>query len=803
MKASYPSLLWRVLALAVVTLALSTLAILIRDSSLAQASTQWLAQWAKGSDWPWSGVDAFVNLVVVGTILYLLLWGLVPRVVYFLIRRQRRRRHVATPTHVAGALVSDSPLTTPDKDELDRSSFVRDVVLAVTIAPAESSFVVAIEGPWGEGKTTILNWIQRELSRHTSAPIVVFFDPWPEDTKRGVVARLFDAIAITLNSRTDLPPTARIEASRLFGRLADAASNERPSTYGLVRAAVGWLAYPDRSNYRPHRFSGLDSDRQKLKACISGLDHRLVIIVDDLDRVDGEELRGILMAVNALTSFDKTAIVLAFDPQVVDDTLKVQGFSGSSSGNNFREKIVHVSLPLPSPSFADRQRLFEKAFEEVLGRLNALDHWRFWAAEGLKQAIYKVAELAQSPRSLKRLANHGALLVSRLKGEVNGGDVLLLELLRAHYAPAWYFVRQHMSLFDPRHVDLRMDGKSNAPTANQQAIATLPIPAQAGASSVFDLLFPRYSADTYRRKAPPDEDEQSRVGVGRNLRKYFHYGVEGDDITDSDARRFVYDPSIRARLVDTAAQRGGLSALLASAAAQVKDSEPVPSPTELSELVLDVAFKAFISKGMDLSDDASALLYRVIESLHPTDRFSVLEFIVRNQTNLSTSQTLLLDLLQHANLWSQGVRTSPPPGTIESKRALVNNDKLDELRRLWCATAWEAGVQRIFDSEAAPFAILFRMAQLADSEDSGYQRVQNAMGKFLNSGANLVKFASPFSAVVRGANYGLSGVEKLVPNWQELLERLVQLGEPRDAVEKFREALDGLKRRDKNNEGRG
>ena len=143
------------------------------------------------------------------------------------------------------------------------------------------------------------------------------------------------------------------------------------SSYGLIRGIVEWLAYPDKANYRSHRFSGLDIDRDNLQRCVAKLAHRLVVLVDDLDRVDGEELRTILMAVNALSSFDNTTVVLAFDPNVVDATLAAQGFASIGSGANFREKIVQVSRPLPRPSFRDRQRLLEQSLLDVLGKLGA------------------------------------------------------------------------------------------------------------------------------------------------------------------------------------------------------------------------------------------------------------------------------------------------------------------------------------------------------------------------------------------------------------------------------------------------
>jgi hypothetical protein len=63
--------------------------------------------------------------------------------------------------------------------------------------------VVGIHGPWGDGKTTVLNMLRAELSSH-NAFVVRDFNPWrlttDEAMLRGFFSRLAEAIDASLST---------------------------------------------------------------------------------------------------------------------------------------------------------------------------------------------------------------------------------------------------------------------------------------------------------------------------------------------------------------------------------------------------------------------------------------------------------------------------------------------------------------------------------------------------------------------------------------------------------------------------
>ncbi len=106
-----------------------------------------------------------------------------------LIARFRARRaleHTAAPSDPiqsdeSPGLLADAPLKHPSLDRLARADFARQIARAITGLAGDDSFVLAICGPWGSGKSTIANFAIHELESlkdRSSAPLVVRFNPW-------------------------------------------------------------------------------------------------------------------------------------------------------------------------------------------------------------------------------------------------------------------------------------------------------------------------------------------------------------------------------------------------------------------------------------------------------------------------------------------------------------------------------------------------------------------------------------------------------------------------------------------------
>lgn len=85
--------------------------------------------------------------------------------------------------------------------------------------------------------------------------------------------------------------------------------------------------------------------REKIQKAVAALNKKIVILIDDLDRLTGEEILEVLKLINKNASFQNTVFVTAYDKQYVNTVL------GSvvccPEGRDFTDKYFNMELPLP------------------------------------------------------------------------------------------------------------------------------------------------------------------------------------------------------------------------------------------------------------------------------------------------------------------------------------------------------------------------------------------------------------------------------------------------------------------------
>ena len=58
---------------------------------------------------------------------------------------------------------SDSPINDPNLDEFNRKEYSKRIAQTIAARKETKGLVIGIYGKWGEGKTTVLNFIDSEF----------------------------------------------------------------------------------------------------------------------------------------------------------------------------------------------------------------------------------------------------------------------------------------------------------------------------------------------------------------------------------------------------------------------------------------------------------------------------------------------------------------------------------------------------------------------------------------------------------------------------------------------------------------
>lgn len=328
-------------------------------------------------------------------------------------------------------------------DELERSWFVERLTAAV-INPAtakSTGTVIGITGPWGSGKTSILNMLQEHVEAKYNDAVIVRFDPWLVSGRNDLIAEFLGEIIGTINAdkrRND-------EFKRLGKTLAQ---------YGAQLAPIGSLFVPGAGEIFLGGFRSIEKAlsgkaslsglRAKLEKELSKLSAPIVVLIDEIDRVEDEEIRAVVQLVRSVADFPEISYVLAFDSERVVQALGVgvPDEHREERGKAYLEKIVQLQIPLPVTLDAEVARLVTTELSNLRKELQLP---KGFENDERYQNLLKTltVDVIRTLRDIRRLVGTYQVLRGMLIGEVDWIDLLAFSALQVKSPATVERVRNH------------------------------------------------------------------------------------------------------------------------------------------------------------------------------------------------------------------------------------------------------------------------------------------------------------------------------------------------------------------------
>jgi hypothetical protein len=426
---------------------------------------------------------------------------------------------------LTGPYRTDAPISDPRLDVFDREPFARRIADTIGERKDPSSLVIGIYGPWGDGKTTVLNFIRGRLKDYPSI-ICVSFNPWRMEGEQALLQGFFATLAEVLDKELTTSSEKLGDVLKKYGALLKVA----PGGWGDAAVGAGTALSAVSLDELRNRISGMLRDAGK----------RVVVIMDDIDRLDREEIQAIFRLVKLTGDFENTAYVLAFDEEMVASAIgeKYASSSGQAyeAGVNFLEKIVQVPLHLPPPSpDALRQYCFGLVDEAL--RESATEMSQEQVNEFVRHFIDGIQIRLKTPRMAKRYANALHFALTILKGETYTPDLLLVEGLRMFY-PKLYDAIRH----DPEPL-LRTHSANKANADGGKFIEAhtegLTAAEKHAAADLVQALFPRMGSTILGSDWEAEFARDQRIASSYYFPRYFTYGVSSSDVPDLALKSFV------------------------------------------------------------------------------------------------------------------------------------------------------------------------------------------------------------------------------------------------------------------------
>jgi predicted transport protein len=334
----------------------------------------------------------------------------------------------------------DSPVLTKQDESLGVGMYAD--ILANFISGCETPITIGIQGDWGIGKTSMLNMVKENLAPTVRSKYqyhVIYFNTWQYSQfqqeqflglsiLKGIMAEVQN-----LESLKDLRKGEEFKtAFKKFGKFVGELGNQvvhKKTGMDLKGAASGQEESSFLDNDIVVQIRQMKDEFSDLvKVLVPNERDRLVIMIDDLDRIKPVRALEFLEAIKNFLDVEKCVFVMAVDYSVIQTGMieKLGRSAQELQGKSYFDKIIQVPFTMPSGSYQT-----DKYVLSLLGwnyqaddggsyvRIEE-DRERFFLASCRAKNINKsvvdffsnitALTVGNNPRSIKRAVNYANLL---------------------------------------------------------------------------------------------------------------------------------------------------------------------------------------------------------------------------------------------------------------------------------------------------------------------------------------------------------------------------------------------------------
>ncbi len=309
-------------------------------------------------------------------------------------------------------ILPDNPITNKKEDRLRRTLLSEKIAALINTYDSTESFVIGIEGGWGSGKTSLVNLILKNLDTN----ITNFeFNPWNFSSENSLIMDFFSNFVDRIDAEGKGKTKVRKALDKYAGKI---------SGIGFMSGSVSF--------HEESLDQTLQQVRKELDAILKKSKQKILVVVDDIDRLNSGDTRLIFKLVKLLANFPNTIFLLSYARDKVEKRLNDENFEGAE----YLKKIIQVSFTLPVPDEQDLYEILNKDINETLVNVygnDDIDNSR-WSTLSFK-GYYK---FFSTIRDIKRYISSLRLNWSIIgKDDVNKLDFIVIEAIRV-FAPNFY-----------------------------------------------------------------------------------------------------------------------------------------------------------------------------------------------------------------------------------------------------------------------------------------------------------------------------------------------------------------------------
>jgi predicted KAP-like P-loop ATPase len=522
---------------------------------------------------------------------------------------------------------NDSPIETADDDRYAVKAFADSIAKSIRGIKKPIGTAIALHGPWGSGKSSVVNLIRTALQHSNDEDLVVsdFKCWWYRGEEALALAFLQNLHAILRDGLGDkakdlIPSIARrlLQAGPVIGQAVSLASS---SPLGALLPGMSKFA----STFFPEGET-VENSFRKLAKLLSNQKRRFLVIIDDIDRLSPDEVLAIFRLAKSVGHLPNVMYLLVFDRELAEKIIREKY---PSEGPHFLEKIVQAGFELPQPLRTDLNDAVLVSVNEICGSPDKTQIVR------VMNIFYDVVSpYITTPRHVTRFRNAISVTWPAIANEVSLGDFIALETLRL-YEPALF---KSISQQGNRLCGTRQQGDpdSRSEARFDRFLTDVPQNRQGAAKIALQRLFPRMESVGYGGEWATRWDSERRICIETHFNTYFRLSLSDEALSSrrldelierANDRDFVQKAFRQAALTPRKSGKSMVPVYLSELtthATRIKKESVQPLLSALFEIHDEIDLKKDADSGFMAMTNTSLRLHWLIRRL-TGDRFSIEE----------------------------------------------------------------------------------------------------------------------------------------------------------------------------------
>lgn len=445
---------------------------------------------------------------------------------------------------------SDKPIEKFEDDLLGRATFSKQLGKTIYEYSVTDGLVIGLYGKWGTGKTSVMNLALqeiKELSTDDESELIVFkFSPWNFSDKDNLISIYFKCLKDEI-SKHKMQVNWQVvgEALNNYSDMFDAISFVPIPGMPILSAILKKQAKVQGQKLA--QGESLDGMKKKLEKALIDGGQKIIVVIDDIDRLTNAQIRDIFQLVKQVANFPNVIYIMAMDRDVVSHALdEVNGGNGA----DYLEKIVQVSFEIPELRKSRLYDVFSTKIDSIVSSMPNEVMWdRQYSVEVFQNCI---APYLKSMRDVNRIVNTFRLRCSLLYQETSLEDLVAVTTLEVLEPKLYKWISQNKEAVCGGFSHSLMFGTSGDKTdyyinKYKREFANIGIDVER-AFECLSTLFPVFAKDvnknTWGYQPSPDVRSAMRVAQENRFDLYFISDLEDVKVPRSIINTCLYDLSL-------------------------------------------------------------------------------------------------------------------------------------------------------------------------------------------------------------------------------------------------------------------